>query len=119
MNFRDFQGVFRVFWVVFRAFFPMPFPGMPLWTLPRTRPGKRVTIIMVGFVTTEATIKMKHFMEDTHIFGNNSCWENSCFMKRREETHPEYGENPKEPSFKGASFKTQVDRLPTATRTCK
>ena len=27
--------------------------------------------------------------------------------------------NPKGPLFKGASFKTQVDRLPTATRTCK
>ena len=26
--------------------------------------------------------------------------------------------NPKGPLFKGASFKTQVDRLPTATRTC-
>ena len=30
-----------------------------------------------------------------------------------------FGGNPKGPLFKGASFKTQVDHRPTATRTCK
>ena len=45
----------------------------------RTRPHKRVTLIMVGFFTTEAASKSKHIrreelirLENTHVFGNDS-----------------------------------------------
>ena len=61
----------------------MPPPGIGL---------QQVTLIMVGFFMTEATIKSKHFrreelhqMEDTHVFGNGRWRPNSCFMGRKEE----------------------------------
>ena len=46
----------------------------------RTRPHKRVTLIMVGLFTTDATIKSKHFrreelvlLEEKHMFFGNGC----------------------------------------------
>ena len=43
----------------------------------RTRPHKRVTLIMVGFSTTEATIKSKNFRREELIV-----WKPTCFWQR-------------------------------------
>ena len=69
----------------------------------RTRPHKRVTLVMVGFFTIEATtFEIKHFRRWAHSNGKHECfWQrslqpNSCFMGRREEklqtlTEPAFG----------------------------
>ena len=40
----------------------------------RTRPHKTITMIMVGFLTTEATIKIKHFTKGVLSNGGNTCF---------------------------------------------
>ena len=65
----------------------------------RTRPRKRVTMIMVGLFTTEASIRMRQFRRGAHSNGGHKCfWQRSLTGKqllhgekggRTGKTHPE------------------------------
>ena len=47
----------------------------------RTRPHKRVTMIMVGLFTTKVTIKVTHFRRGAHSNGGNTCFGNDSCQK--------------------------------------